>query len=111
MKAQDFMKEYVENIKKIYGDSLVQVILYGSHARGDFTKESDIDVMILLDMTDRETRDYTDSLIEMTYDFNLEHNVDIQPFAKSKKQFKKWVRFDPFLKNVENEGIILYDAA
>ena len=42
------VEELTKKTKSIYGDRLKEVILFGSCARGDYTDESDIDVMILL---------------------------------------------------------------
>ena len=44
--------QYVEEVKKIYGERLKSVILYGSYARGDFRPDSDIDIMIMVDLAD-----------------------------------------------------------
>ena len=55
--SQDLMnilQQYVKELQKLYGSGLSAVILYGSYARGDFRADSDIDIMILLDMTDEE---------------------------------------------------------
>ena len=49
---QNLIKQYVNEIKQIYGTHLRQIILYGSYARGDFRPDSDIDIMILLDLSD-----------------------------------------------------------
>ena len=49
---QNLLQQYVKEIKKLYGSCLRRVILYGSYARGDFRDDSDIDIMILLDITD-----------------------------------------------------------
>ena len=38
------ISEYVRAVRKIYGHHLKQVILYGSYARGDYTKDSDVDL-------------------------------------------------------------------
>ena len=46
---QDLIKQYVEEVKKIYGSHVRQIILYGSYARGDFRPDSDVDIMILVD--------------------------------------------------------------
>ena len=46
------LDQYTEILRKIYGSHLKTVILYGSYARGDYKADSDIDIMILLDLSD-----------------------------------------------------------
>lgn len=46
--TSNLVKQYVELLSKIYGDHLKTVILYGSYARGDYTEDSDIDIMLSL---------------------------------------------------------------
>lgn len=43
-----------DEIRNIAGDSLVKMILYGSRARGDYDKESDIDIAIIVRGLTRE---------------------------------------------------------
>ena len=88
---RDLIEQYVIEIQNIYGNHLRQIILYGSYARGDFEADSDIDIMILLDMSDLELKKYSQQLSYMTYDFNLDNDVDIKPIVKSEEFFKKWV--------------------
>ena len=47
----------------------------------------------------------------MTYDFNLDHDIDIKPIAKSEEIFNKWVVNYPFYSYIHKEGVILYGAA
>lgn len=103
--------QYIEEIKKIYGSHVRQIILYGSYARGDFRPDSDIDIMILVDMSDIELKSYGEKLSYMAYDFNLDHDIDIKPIAKSEEIFNKWVVNYPFYSNIHKEGVILYGAA
>ena len=49
-KIKSVVAQFAEEIKGMFGNSLHNIILYGSCARGDFTKDSDIDLMILLDI-------------------------------------------------------------
>ena len=108
---RDLMKQYIEAIREIYGMHVRQIILYGSYARGDFSPDSDVDLMILVDMSDMELKKYAQQLSYMTYDFNLDHDLDIKPIAKSEAHFKKWVTNYPFYSNIYKEGVILYGAA
>lgn len=102
------LREYTEAVAKIYGKYLKSVILYGSYARGDFTKDSDIDIMILLDLTDMEIKNYRHNLSGITFEFNMDHDIDIKPIAKSEAHFKKWVDTYPFYATVKKEGVKLF---
>ena len=108
---QDLMQQYIEEVKKIYGTHICRIILYGSYARGDFRPDSDIDIIILLDMTDLDLKSYSQQLSYMTYDFNMDHDLDIKPIAKSEEHFKKWCENYPFYANINKEGVVLYVAA
>ena len=108
--VNDIMTRYIEEIKIIYGMHLRKIILYGSYARGDFTEDSDIDLMILLDISDLDIKGYRHKLSEVTYNFNMDNGTDIKPIAKSERHFNKWVINYPFYANIDKEGITLYGA-
>ena len=67
--------------------------------------------MILLNLDEMELKRYRHQLSEITFDFNMEHDVDIKPIAKSKELFLKWQESYSFYKNVSREGVTLYRAA
>ena len=108
---ENLMEKYVSEIGKLYGTNLKSIILYGSYARGDYNAESDIDILILVDMSELEVGEYWNKLSDLTYDFNMDYNLDIKPIAKSEEHFNRWVDNYPFYANIKREGVTLYGAA
>ena len=96
---------YVTEIKAIYGESLKRIILYGSYARGDQTADSDIDIMILVDMDEMEIKSHRNRLSDATFDVNFENDVLIMPIVQNEAFFDRWVGAYPFYNNVNNEGV------
>ncbi len=104
------LNEYVDKIIVLYGKHTTNIILYGSYARGCFTQESDLDIMILVDLTGDEIKGYSSKLSELTFDINLDNDVMLMPIVKKEEHFKYWLPVYPFYNNVYNEGVTLYAA-
>ncbi len=67
------LSELAENLIHVYGKQLKEIILYGSVARGMYTKESDIDIMVLVDADNEELRNYSEKLSDMSTDISLKY--------------------------------------
>lgn len=104
------LQQYATEVVKIYGPNLKEIILYGSYARGDNREDSDIDIMILVDLTDIEIKEKGNELSEVTFDFSYDYNLQIMPIVKNQGHFNKWINAYPFYNNVRREGIALYIA-
>ena len=46
--VSEILQDFVKELKKKFSDNFFQVLLFGSHARGEATEESDIDVLVVL---------------------------------------------------------------
>ena len=103
----EIIKEFARQVKEILGENLVQVILYGSYARGDFRPDSDIDVMILVDTDRAGVSPLEKKICDVTYDFNDEHGTDIMPVVQSNTHFDYWKKADMFYRNVEKDGVVI----
>lgn len=108
---QTLLIKYLQEIRKIYGTYLKKVILYGSYARGDYNDQSDIDIMLLVDLTAAEMDAYADQLSELGFEYNVDYDIWMMPVVKNKQHFEKWAEAYPFYSNVQREGVILYEAA
>lgn len=102
--------KYTEEITEIYGKHLRRVILYGSYARGDFREDSDIDIMILVDLPDETINSYSEQLSAATFDMNLDYDIMIMPIVKNVDHVLYWETVYPFYGNVMKEGVPLYAA-
>lgn len=105
---RNILSQYTNELRKIYGTHLKSIILYGSYARGDFTPDSDIDIMILVDLSDFEIKEYSEKLSRVTFDINLDNELLLMPIVKNVDHFQYWVENYPFYSNVRNEGVSLY---
>ena len=106
----EIIKEFARQVKGILGEDLVQVILYGSYARGDYRENSDIDIMILVDTSLKDLKSYEDKLTDVSVDFALEYLKVFSLIDVCYAEFSKWKQVLPFYRNVAKEGVVLYAA-
>ena len=99
--------EFRNKTKSIMGDSLKQMILFGSYARGDYGDNSDMDIMVLTELTDDRIIQIEDEIFDAAYDIELEYGVPISVNIKNEKHFKNWVNSLPYYSNIQKEGIII----
>lgn len=106
---QDVLQELVDGILAVMQDKLVRIVLYGSVARGTFTKESDVDVALLMHGgLDQKTED---ALSEIIVDMNLKYDRVFSVIDIDFEKFQKWEQVMSFYRNVSREGVVLWKAA
>ena len=104
------LSELAELLYQVYKDKLKAVILYGSVARGTHTKESDIDIMVLVDGNNEELRNYNEKLSDVSTDMALKYLAVFSIIDVSYQEYETWKQVSPFYKNVSEEGVVLYAA-
>ena len=108
--VNDEIQEFVKAIQKLLGIRLKKVILYGSYARGDYNKQSDVDIMILTDLSFEEIENYRDKISDIAYDIELKTGIILSPVIKNIEKYNSKVNYIPFYKNVEKEGVVLVNG-
>ena len=68
---QDIILEFFRQVRRLLGDSLSKVTLYGSCARGEDTENSDIDIMLLTSLTDEEIEKVENSVFDLAFEFQI----------------------------------------
>lgn len=94
-------------IKEYLGESLKNVILYGSYARGDYNENSDIDIMILVTLSEVEIKQFENGIYDIAVDLELKYGKVLSPIIKNQEFFEYWSDTLPFYRNVKMEGIRL----
>ncbi|CVK20885.1 MULTISPECIES: nucleotidyltransferase domain-containing protein [Sporomusa] len=102
------MNEIVYSMKDIFGSKLRQVILFGSYARGEQEEDSDMDIMVLVDLNDSELNQYNNVIAEVITDISIKYGVLPSIIDKNYEHFHHWVPFLPFYRNVKTEGVEFY---
>ena len=94
----------VDAYKKIYGDKIHGIFLYGSYARGDFDEESDIDFTAIVDGDQVELRKKRYENRDNLTDIELNYNVVISFGVIPAFYFDKYFSEVPYYRNVLEEG-------
>jgi predicted nucleotidyltransferase len=97
------LRDLKGDLKAALGSKLSEMILFGSYSRGDFSPESDIDLLILTaDVLEKAETQMVDDLIAS---YSLKYDVVISGLVYPADAYHQ---FDtPFLQNVKSEGVAL----
>ncbi|MEJ5361745.1 MAG: nucleotidyltransferase domain-containing protein [Spirochaetota bacterium] len=102
-------KEVLETISAIlknkFGSRVVGIYAFGSRVRGDFSFDSDFDVLIVVD---NKTPEVEREIISIIVDEEMKYNLSFSPLIKDATSFEyEKLYHSPFYENVVKEGIKL----
>lgn len=100
VRALKLAREVRKRLTKEFGKP-IQVIMFGSQARGDATKESDIDLLVILPSIDAKT---TRLASDVAWEVGFDAGRVISIIPDTKEQMKRFA-FLPFYRNIKLEGI------
>lgn len=106
--VQKIVNDFLKKVEAVLGNRLRKIILYGSYARGDYNKSSDIDIMILTDLNNVEIEQYRNTISDIAFDIELETGFIISPLIKNIEKYNDRIDVVPFYMNVNKEGVILH---
>lgn len=89
----------------IYGDAVIGVFLYGSYARGDYEKDSDIDIVAIVKGERRVLQDKLRLIWELSADVGLEYDTVVSPTVIPYDEFEAYKEILPYYRNIVKEGL------
>ena len=83
------IKEYAAKLHQLYPDEIDKIILFGSQARGDASKQADIDILIV---TKNNHKKIKNDITDLAFDIILKYAVDLEPVIFNRLEWKKLTR-------------------
>ena len=102
-KYRGAVEEFVRRVLERYRDKIDSIILFGSVARGEAKEDSDIDILVVGDVSLEE-------LVEVSFPILLEYGELISAKNMEKDRFDFSAKEGYlFVRNVLREGVVLYE--
>ena len=95
--------EFKRELKRLYGDQLTDLLLFGSYARGDQHEESDIDFAIVLKNTATRPTDEIIRLVPISTALSLKYGVIVSTLAVSEHKLN--TSMQGIYQDIRKEGV------
>ncbi|MBI5081919.1 MAG: nucleotidyltransferase domain-containing protein [Chloroflexi bacterium] len=98
-------QEFMRRLQEKYPREILSAILFGSVARGDFTSDSDIDVLLVVE---KLLPDLKWEMRRVASRVSLEHDVIFNLHFQSRNEWERQeVEKRTLWRNVERDGVLL----
>jgi predicted nucleotidyltransferase len=92
-----------QRVYEVLGDKVRQIILFGSRSRGDAEKDSDYDILLLVE---RRTRALEDQIDDIAYEMLDGYGAVVVIFVFEVETFEQETQ-EPLFCNIRREGLVL----
>ncbi len=97
-------KAMVDCYRVVYGEDVFEIVLYGSYARGNYTEESDIDIVAVVHGSRIELQEKLKAVWDVSAELGLENDVIVSPTVIPYDEFMKYKQSLPYYRNIAEEG-------
>jgi predicted nucleotidyltransferase len=106
---KDAIGRAVKRLQEALGNNLVAVAAFGSRVRGDFTGESDFDILVVARKRTFDTIRIVNNIFEREEE---ETTIPFSVVIKTMDSFDKEKSYNTtFYRNIKEEGIVFYGSA
>lgn len=103
-KVKSVIDRLCGQLERLYGEGVKGVVLYGSHALGTATLDSDVDVLVVVDDL-LNPWDVRKDLGDLLVEFPIDNHLLVSVIVVTESFYRDYR--SPFLQNVKREGILL----
>lgn len=89
----------------VFGSEMVEVLLYGSYARGDYETDSDIDLVAIVHGERKALQEKLKRIWDISSDLELEYGIIISPTVIPYDEYMKYKEDIPYYRNISREGV------
>jgi len=101
-------EECTSLVRDLLKEDLVEVVLYGSCARGDYTEDSDIDIALLTKSDRLGVKKYENALAAIATEIAMKHFAIVNFVCLPYEEFEEKKTWYPYFMNIAMEGEVLY---
>ena len=99
------VRRFAESIKESLGNNVIFLELFGSKVRGDFSSDSDIDILLVVKNKTPEVRD---TIFNILFDIDPYYKFKISPIMYSEFEYQKNRELEStFVETISREGVML----
>ena len=108
------IEELIEALKRKYGAKFISLVVFGSVARGEARKDSDVDLLLVIDSIPKRRLERQKEFMEVEKElegylnelFDEGYFIDFSPIIKTPEEA---MRFSPLYLDMVEDAIIAYD--
>lgn len=103
---QAAVESVVESLVGTLGENLIRLVIYGSKVRGDYSEDSDIDLLVLVKQVSSEQRML---IYDRLLDLELRYESRISLVFFSEYEYERNLELESFfIENVNRDGVDLW---
>ena len=101
-------QEATELVQRLLKEELLEVILYGSCARGDYLEDSDVDIALITRCNRIEAQKYSSGLADIATELAMRYFAVVNFVCLPNNEFQEKKVWYAYFQNIDTEGEVLY---